>query len=322
MSSPVGTDFIESCRKKASQLPDEKMQTVLTRSFSALKSLSGSRVENLEYLLETMRTERVTARKYDTRVDSDALRGFIYDINEAIEKTIENMMEKVKSNHTAMAPIQDFQDQKDYMGMEVDPAPIINVQTGRRSQFTQGSVNMINVNQLNRMAPANDRNRSLSVVNHPNGQVYRLNATSSGNVLIRAEPRNGVTAATNGLMTPHSSFASPMGLNQVMGAEPRGPKKDPVRSLNCHQCIKRGMTISSFVKHLSDKHKTTPAKARISFGCACGYVATNYTDVRLHNNGCSSSGITVIKRPVHSARPTPSKISRPAINPSSAVGTS
>ncbi|GMT03569.1 hypothetical protein PENTCL1PPCAC_25743, partial [Pristionchus entomophagus] len=114
MSATDACDFLEACRKKASLLEgDEKMQCMLTRSFNALKSLSGSPVEDLGYLLETMQQERGIARKHDSKLESDPLRGFIYDINEAIEKTIESLIARAQGKMTARPPIKNKNSRKE-----------------------------------------------------------------------------------------------------------------------------------------------------------------------------------------------------------------
>ncbi|GMT03568.1 hypothetical protein PENTCL1PPCAC_25742, partial [Pristionchus entomophagus] len=59
-------------------------------------------------------------------------------------------------------------------------------------------------------------------------------------------------------------------------------KGEPVKTLACRICEMKDMTISSFVKHLTNIHDTTPTKEKLAFGCECGFIGTNYTDVRLH----------------------------------------
>ncbi|GMS82809.1 hypothetical protein PENTCL1PPCAC_4984, partial [Pristionchus entomophagus] len=107
------------------------------------------------------------------------------------------------------------------------------------------------------------------------------------------------TAGTNSL-----DLASPLasqknenvvGTASLLNSAQRN-KRETIRTLDCPQCTKTEMTMASFIKHLSDNHKTTPARARLSFKCACGFISNNYTHARIHHNSCTSSAISIVKR--------------------------
>ncbi|GMT06812.1 hypothetical protein PENTCL1PPCAC_28986, partial [Pristionchus entomophagus] len=84
---PADIASVEKHRNKAEDLEDDKMRTILTRSFDVLKSVQIGNIKDIEYQLDSMNNERAVALKYDKDVEAEPLRSFIYGISEAIERT-------------------------------------------------------------------------------------------------------------------------------------------------------------------------------------------------------------------------------------------
>ncbi|GMT03896.1 hypothetical protein PENTCL1PPCAC_26070, partial [Pristionchus entomophagus] len=81
---------------------DDKIQSILLRTFSSLKSLNENNISEFAYVEETMRTEREIALRHDEKMmnGSDPLRPFLYAINESIERTIGTFLERAKGGVT------------------------------------------------------------------------------------------------------------------------------------------------------------------------------------------------------------------------------
>ncbi|GMS85191.1 hypothetical protein PENTCL1PPCAC_7366, partial [Pristionchus entomophagus] len=141
-------------------------------------------------------------------------------------------------------------------------------------------------------------------------RVQRLNVSDLSNTMsgiIRSASHSG--NGTNGRI-PASQSNITFFSNQTPRAQqsidqseaedtPLRMNIEPVKTLECRICEKKDMTISSFVKHLTDRHDTTPAKEKLAFQCSCGFLGTNYTDVRIHIKSCRdhpSCSFTVVDR--------------------------
>ncbi|GMS85185.1 hypothetical protein PENTCL1PPCAC_7360 [Pristionchus entomophagus] len=221
------------------------MRTVITRSFTALKSLGEGNLTDLGYLLDAMQSEREVALKHDLKTETDPHREFIYFLNESIENALRCIIERTQTieQKTEKVPRKESIQQEQIK--EASPSiPSLNVtDNGISSAISESEIR-----------------KEKDVVRDSNG--------SNNEEKTDSVTRRGIRETS------------------------------ALRTLKCpvHKCETNAMSLESFVKHLTEEHTTTPAKARIAFGCACGYVGTSPNDARMHRYRCRCCVLTVIER--------------------------